>query len=214
MTPRLLLLAALPLTLAACATGGNASRGAPKPAPGSVVQAPAPATPAAPKASPYAPAQEDLSKRGDYVAGGLYAPGVKDTVPDYVPNVDAIPEPEIRAEPLARWGNRPYTVLGQRYEVMDNPDGYVEQGGASYYGNKFHGRRTSSGEVYDMYAFTAAHRRRRAWPASWSIWRRSPAKAFTTRTPVTFSSTVVATSASRPCTTQDSGNMRLRSLTP
>lgn len=157
MSPRILLLAALPLTLAACATGGTASRPAPAPPPGSVVQAPVPA-PAAPKVSPYAPAQEDMSKRGDYVAGGLYAPGIKDTVPDYVPDVDAIPEPEIRHEPRARWGNRSYSVLGKRYHVMDDAKGYVEEGGASYYGSKFHGRRTSSGEVYDMYAFTAAHR--------------------------------------------------------
>ncbi len=159
MTPRVLLLAALPFALAACATGGTASRTPPPVSPaGRVVQAPAPAAPAAPRVSPYAPAQEDLSKRGDYVSGGLYAPGVKDTVPDYVPDVDAIPEPEIRHEPRARWGNRAYSVLGKRYQVMDSADGYVEEGGASYYGNKFHGRRTSSGEVYDMYAFTAAHR--------------------------------------------------------
>lgn len=111
------------------------------------------------RTSPYAPAQEDLSKRGNYVAGGLYAPGVKDTVPDYIPNVDAIPEPEVRTEPRSRYGNRsPYAVLGKSYTVLDDHSGYVERGTASYYGNKFHGRRTSSQEVYDMYAFTAAHR--------------------------------------------------------
>jgi rare lipoprotein A len=49
-------------------------------------------------------------------------------------------------------------VLGRKYEVLDRVDGYVEQGTASYYGNKFHGRRTSNQEVYDMYAFTAAHK--------------------------------------------------------
>ncbi|MCC7328890.1 MAG: septal ring lytic transglycosylase RlpA family protein [Gammaproteobacteria bacterium] len=56
-------------------------------------------------------------------------------------------------------GNPPfYDVLGQRYYVRDGSDGYVEQGVASWYGREFHGRRTSNGEVYDMYAMTAAHK--------------------------------------------------------
>ena len=120
----------------------------------------APAQPAAtaPKVSPYAAAQEDPSKRGDYVAGGLFRPGVADTVPDYIPDVDAIPEPVVVHEPRSRAGNRSYSVLGKRYEVMDSADDFVEEGYASYYGNKFHGRRTSNQEVYDMYAFTAAHK--------------------------------------------------------
>lgn len=49
-------------------------------------------------------------------------------------------------------------MLGKRYVVMDNPGDYVERGTASYYGSKFHGRLTSNKEVYDMYAFTAAHK--------------------------------------------------------
>ncbi|WP_368564424.1 septal ring lytic transglycosylase RlpA family protein [Pseudoxanthomonas sp. UTMC 1351] len=107
----------------------------------------------------YAPAQEDPSKRGDYKAGGLYAPGVSDTTPDYVPDVDCITEPAVTNEPRSPVGNRsPYTVLGKQYRVMDRVDGYVERGTASYYGAKFHGRRTSNQEVYDMYAFTAAHK--------------------------------------------------------
>src|SRR5690606_36758981 len=52
----------------------------------------------------------------------------------------------------------PYTVLGKRYTVRDSAAGYDEVGIASYYGKKFHGRRTSNLEVYDMYAFTAAHK--------------------------------------------------------
>ena len=132
-------------------------------------QAPAPGEPVAgqpekqdddgkPRRSPYAPAQEDPSKRGDYVAGGLYAPGVKDSVPEYVPDVDAIPEPEVKDEPRSRYGNRSYAVLGKRYQVLEKAEGYVEEGMASFYGKKFHGRRTSNQEVYDMYAFTAAHK--------------------------------------------------------
>ncbi|MFZ7095931.1 septal ring lytic transglycosylase RlpA family protein [Luteimonas dalianensis] len=153
---RLLAAAAIALALAACS-------GAPK-KPEAPPTATAPAQGAAdadqrPRQSPYAPAQEDLSKRGDYVAGGLYAPHIRDTAPDYIPDVDAIPEPEVVDEPRSRYGNRsPYTVLGKRYSVMDDPAGFTEQGIASYYGNKFHGRRTSNMEVYDMYAFTAAHK--------------------------------------------------------
>ena len=160
--PSRLLFAALPLALAACATTGSAGTKVPSPGHRLVIQPARGVNPSPPmhppRASPYAPAQEDLSKRGDYVAGGLYAPGVADTVPEYIPDVDAIPEPEVRLEPRARTGNRSYSVLGKRYSVLDSDHGYVEQGGASYYGRKFHGRRTSSGEVYDMYAFTAAHK--------------------------------------------------------
>ena len=113
-----------------------------------------------PRRSPYPPAQEDLSKRGNYVAGGLYAPGVKDSAPEGgIPDVHLIPEPEVRAEPRSKYGNRsPYKVLGKSYYVRDSAEGYDEVGIASYYGSKFHGRRTSSLEVYDMYAFTAAHK--------------------------------------------------------
>ena len=147
---------ALALLLSAC--GGTPPR-ASQPAP--VVTSPrAPAPDATPPArrSPYAPAQEDPGKRGNYVAGGLYAPGVKDSAPPEIHDVHLIPEPEVRAEPRARYGNRDYTVLGKHYEVLDTPEGYVETGLASFYGNKFHGRRTSSLEVYDMYAFSAAHK--------------------------------------------------------
>lgn len=68
---------------------------------------------------------------------------------------DAVPRPE----PRAAYGNRsPYTVLGKTYTVMDSAAGYHERGIASWYGRKFHGRRTSSGEPFDMYLATAAHR--------------------------------------------------------
>ncbi|HEY0310360.1 MAG TPA: septal ring lytic transglycosylase RlpA family protein, partial [Luteimonas sp.] len=80
-----------------------------------------------PKRSPYAPAQEDLSKRGNYTAGGLYAPGVKDSAPQGgIPDVHLIPEPEVRAEPRSRYGNRsPYKVLGKSYRVLDSAEGYA-----------------------------------------------------------------------------------------
>ncbi|WP_018881556.1 septal ring lytic transglycosylase RlpA family protein [Thioalkalivibrio sp. ALE30] len=70
-----------------------------------------------------------------------------------------IPEPEPRDEPPSRYGNpSEYEVFGQRYRTLRTSDGFEEEGYASWYGTKFHGRRTSSGEPYDMYAITAAHK--------------------------------------------------------
>jgi len=61
--------------------------------------------------------------------------------------------------PKSRYGNPPtYSVFGKRYAVMSSAAGYREVGIASWYGAKFHGRKTSSGEVYNMYNLTAAHR--------------------------------------------------------
>lgn len=68
---------------------------------------------------------------------------------------DAVP----KAEPKSRYGNPPsYVVMGNRYYVLDSSHGYVKKGIASWYGSKFHGRRTSSGEPYDMYTMSAAHK--------------------------------------------------------
>lgn len=53
---------------------------------------------------------------------------------------------------------KPYTVNGQRYEPLASHQGFVQQGLASWYGRKFHGRKTSNGETYNMYAMTAAHK--------------------------------------------------------
>lgn len=151
----------LALTLAACSSAPKKS--SPPPSSSETGRRAQPPTPsravAAGCAQKYSPAQEDLSKRGDYKAGGLYAPHVPDTTPDHVPDVDCIAEPLVTSEPRSAIGNRsPYSVLGKKYEVMQSVDGYVERGTASYYGSKFHGRRTSNQEVYDMYAFTAAHK--------------------------------------------------------
>lgn len=68
---------------------------------------------------------------------------------------DAIPRYEVRT--MA--GNKnPYTVLGKTYYLIQDESAYKERGKASWYGTKFHGERTSNGEVYDMYAMTAAHK--------------------------------------------------------
>lgn len=82
-----------------------------------------------------------------------------DGAPSRPINVHNIPEVEPRYEPVLRAGNfSPYTVMGQTYEVLPTSRGYREQGYASWYGTKFHGRLTSNGEIYDMYKFTAAHK--------------------------------------------------------
>ncbi len=76
-------------------------------------------------------------------------PPVPQSVPEIVP----------RAEPRSRSGNPPfYDVLGKRYFVLSSSVGYVERGVASWYGPGFHKVRTSTGETYDMYGMTAAHK--------------------------------------------------------
>ncbi|HEC75161.1 MAG TPA: septal ring lytic transglycosylase RlpA family protein [Methylophaga aminisulfidivorans] len=83
----------------------------------------------------------------------------KDSAPKRVPDVSAIPDAIPKAEPRSRYGNpKQYTVLGKTYRTLNSAEGYQEKGMASWYGTKFHGRRTSSGEIYDMYAMTAAHK--------------------------------------------------------
>ncbi len=68
---------------------------------------------------------------------------------------DAVP----KVEPKSRYGNMAsYEVLGRRYHTKESGKNHVERGLASWYGSKFHGRRTSSGEVYDMHQMTAAHK--------------------------------------------------------
>lgn len=83
----------------------------------------------------------------------------RDSAPSGSVDVSAIPDAVPRAEPRSRYGNpESYEVFGKRYYVLKSSAGFVERGIASWYGTKFHGRRTSSGETYDMYAMTAAHK--------------------------------------------------------
>lgn len=88
------------------------------------------------------------------------APGPDiDAAPARPPDVSRIPDAVPKAEPRSARGNPPfYEVMGRRYYVKKDADGYRERGIASWYGTKFHGRLTSSGEPYDMYAMTAAHK--------------------------------------------------------
>ncbi|MDX1497435.1 MAG: septal ring lytic transglycosylase RlpA family protein [Salinisphaeraceae bacterium] len=73
--------------------------------------------------------------------------------------IDRVADVEVRDEPILRAGNpSSYVVFGRRYHVMKTHKGYKERGYASWYGKKFHGRKTSNGEIYDMYKLTAAHK--------------------------------------------------------
>jgi rare lipoprotein A len=87
--------------------------------------------------------------------GGYY----KDDGPGDNPpsNLDRVPDAVPKIEPLARGPNRPYTALGQSFTPDTSGRPYRVQGRASWYGRKFHGKPTSNGERYDMYAMTAAH---------------------------------------------------------
>ncbi|PTD95816.1 septal ring lytic transglycosylase RlpA family lipoprotein [Pseudothauera lacus] len=127
----LLTTVALALLLSAC--GGTPKR----------------STPSAPPAGDSRPAP--TAPQG----GGYY----KDDGPDANPpaNLDSIPDAVPRDEPLHRFANRPYTVFGQRYVPATALQPHRQRGVASWYGRRFHGNPTSSGEPYDMYAMTAAH---------------------------------------------------------
>lgn len=72
-------------------------------------------------------------------------------------NLDAIPDAVPRIEPLHKFANRPYTVLGQSFTPATQLGSYKAQGIASWYGRRYHGQKTAIGETYDMYAMTAAH---------------------------------------------------------
>lgn len=83
----------------------------------------------------------------------------RDAAPTKKVDVSRIPNAVPKNEPKSRYGNpESYVVFGKRYYTMESSVGFVEKGIASWYGTKFHGRRTSSGETYDMYAMTAAHK--------------------------------------------------------
>jgi len=69
----------------------------------------------------------------------------------------SIPDATPRAEPLHRFANRPYEVFGKKYVPLASLQPYKQRGVASWYGKRFHGQKTASGETYDMYAMTAAH---------------------------------------------------------
>lgn len=99
---------------------------------------------------PGAAPQEHAPRKGGYYKDdgpGANAPRDLELTPDAVP----------REEPPHRFANRPYEVFGRRYVPVARPAGFRERGTATWYGRRYHGQRTSSGEPYDMYGMTAAH---------------------------------------------------------
>ena len=140
--------ARLSLLLAALLAGCGTRPPAPV-APAAPEPAPAAARPAPPAATAKPPAY--VLKKG----GGYYLDdGPGDNPPE---DLEAVPDAQPRREPLHRFANRPYSVLGRDYEPLRPGAPYRATGVASWYGRKFHGQKTSTGETYDMYAMTAAH---------------------------------------------------------
>lgn len=100
--------------------------------------------------APIAPASAPVSRPGGYY---------KDDGPGDNPPADlaGIADAQPRAEPLHRFANEPYNALGQAYTPSKQLVPFRQKGLASWYGRMFHGKKTSTGEPYDMYAMTAAH---------------------------------------------------------
>ncbi|KAA0014305.1 septal ring lytic transglycosylase RlpA family protein [Billgrantia pellis] len=102
--------------------------------------------------------QREASSQAPSGGGARYALS-GDAYPQDPPDVSEIPDAVPRIEEPSRGGNRPvYEVWGKSYRVLPDARGYVRQGTASWYGEKFHGYATSNGEIYDMYKMSAAHR--------------------------------------------------------
>ena len=87
--------------------------------------------------------------------GGYYLDdGPGDNPPQ---NIDAINSAKPKIEPYLKRANKPYKALGSTYKPMTSWQPYKARGVASWYGKRFHGKKTASGEVYDMYSMSAAH---------------------------------------------------------
>lgn len=100
--------------------------------------------------APVPPQLEVKAKPGGYYLDD----GPGDNPPSNLQNIpDAVP----RDEPLHRYANRPYQIMGVNYTPMSERESFRQEGVASWYGKRYHGQKTSSGEIYDMYAMSAAH---------------------------------------------------------
>ena len=118
---------------------------------------------------PQAPAQQGLrgpaqglevgSKPGYLLkrGGGFYQDDGPGENAPALAFLNAIPDAEPKVEPLHRFANKPYSVLGHDYAPLTRLAPYKALGTGSWYGRKFHGQKTSSGEIYDMFGMTAAH---------------------------------------------------------
>lgn len=105
-------------------------------------------------ASGEAPKSVQAPRTGPRGGGYYLDDGPGDNPP---PNLDAVPDAVPRNEPLHRGAMRPYSVMGRNYTPMTTAEAYKARGVASWYGRRYHGKPTSSGEPYDMYGMTAAH---------------------------------------------------------
>ena len=104
--------------------------------------------------SPQASSKSKLPPAGSGRGGYYKDDGPGDITPDGLENTpDAVPT----VEPYSRSGNKPYAVFGQTYTPITQDKPFKQRGIASWYGKKFHKKRTSSGEPYDMYKMSAAH---------------------------------------------------------
>lgn len=81
-----------------------------------------------------------------------------DSTPARLPNASELNDATPRAEIYSRGGNKNYQVFGKNYQVLKSAENFSQTGTASWYGRKFHGHLTSNGEIYDMYAMSAAHK--------------------------------------------------------
>jgi len=104
-------------------------------------------------------APEPAAKPPGRVVAGTTGGYYKDDGPGASPppNLEAIADAAPRPEPLHRFANRPYQVFGKDYVPLTSVAPFRQQGAASWYGRRYHGSKTSSGESYDMYAMSAAH---------------------------------------------------------
>ncbi|MDZ4212318.1 MAG: septal ring lytic transglycosylase RlpA family protein [Methylotenera sp.] len=102
------------------------------------------------------PKTDTASKPDSKAGGGGYY--LDDGPGENAPaNLDGIPGAILKTEQINLRANKPYSALGQKYTPMTTYVPYKKQGVASWYGKRFHGKKTSTGEIYDMYAMTAAH---------------------------------------------------------
>jgi len=101
------------------------------------------------------PSREPAAKAPPARSGGYYlddGPGANPPA-----NIDSIPDAVPRFEPVRSATSRPYVVMGRTYTPMTTLQPYKGRGIATWYGRRYHGKPTSSGEIYDMYSMTAAH---------------------------------------------------------
>jgi rare lipoprotein A len=100
------------------------------------------------------PSLPKLPRAGSGRGGYYQDDGPGDNPP---PGLRDVPDAVVKYEPYAKFANKPYAVFGTTYTPLIGDEPYSQRGVASWYGVKFHGQRTSSGEPYDMYKMTAAH---------------------------------------------------------